>query len=187
MASRIHHGLDCDDHAFLQTGAAARFTVVRQIGLVMHLGTDAVPDKLAHYRETVLLDQALHRVANVAEAVARAHLFDGAVERVAGHIQQLLQLRLNLADRNRYRRIREISIHFHAEVDRDDVAFLQLALRRRNPVNDLAVHRRAKHAWITPIPFEGRVPGFAGDFFPGDLLEVHRRHTWANGLQRVSG
>src|ERR1700719_1688669 len=85
MASCIHHGLDCDDHAFLQTRATAWFTVVRQVGLVMHLGADAVPDKLAHYRKTMLLDQTLHRVAHIAEPVARAHLIDGAVERVAGY------------------------------------------------------------------------------------------------------
>src|ERR1051326_7784870 len=70
-----------------------------------------------------------------------------------------------------------VTVHFHPEVDGDDVAFLQLSLRRRNPVNDLAVHRRAKHAWIAAIPLERRVSGFAGDFFLGKFLEVHRRHS----------
>src|SRR5258708_6064057 len=129
QAPLLHPALAPDEHSFLPTRAPARFTVIRQIGLVMQLGTDAVPDKLAHYRKTVLLDQTLHRMAHITEAVACAHLFDGAVERVASYIQQLLQFRFYVADRNRYRRIREVPVHFHAEVDGDDVAFSQLALR----------------------------------------------------------
>src|SRR5262249_37470352 len=168
---------DGDDHAFLKARTAPGFPIIRQVRFVVHPGANAVPDEFAHHRKTVLLDQTLHRVANVAQAVAGAHLVDRAIERVAGYVQQLLQLRPDLADWNRHRRIREISVHFHAEVDRDDVAFLQLPLRRRNSVHDLAVHRRAEHARITAIAFEGRVPRFTGDVFLGDLLEVHRRHT----------
>src|SRR5205807_5144738 len=162
VASRIHHRLDRDHHTFLQSRAAPRFTVVRQVRLVMHLGADAVSHELTYYRKTVLLDQALHRVANIPEAVTSAHLVNGAVERVASYIQQLLQLRPDFSDRNRHSRIREVPIHFHPEVDGDDVAFLQLPLRRRNPVNDLTVHRRAEHAWIPAIPFKGRMPRLAG-------------------------
>src|SRR5258706_5614307 len=103
VAPGIDHRFDRDDHAFLQPRAASRFAVVREVRLVMHLGADAVPHELPYDRKPVLLDQTLHRVANVAEAVAGAHLVDGAVQRVAGYIQQLLQFRLNFADRNGYR------------------------------------------------------------------------------------
>src|SRR6266478_8533318 len=142
-ASRIHHRLHGYDHAFLQPRAASRITVIRQVGLVMHLGADAVPDKFPHHRKSVLFNPALHRVAYIAEPVSRTHLFNRAIQRFAGHIQQLLRFRPNLSDRHRHRRIREIPIHFHPEIDRDDIAFAQLALWRRDPVNDLAVHRSA--------------------------------------------
>src|SRR4030095_7281744 len=148
----IHHRFDGDDHAFLQARTAPGFPVIRQVRFVVHLGANAVPDEFAYYRKSILLDQALHRVANIAEAVAGAHLFNGAGERVAGHIQQFLQFRANLTDRNGDSRVREISIYFHAEVDGDDIAFLQLALRRRDPVNNLAVHRCAENARIPAIP-----------------------------------
>src|SRR4051812_10554920 len=58
----IHHRFDGDDHAFLQARTATGITVVRKIGLIMHLSSDAVPDKLTNYRVPVLLDPRLHRV-----------------------------------------------------------------------------------------------------------------------------
>src|SRR5438270_13003752 len=132
-AAGIDHGLDGDDHAFLQPRAASFLAVIRKVGLVMHPGADAVPDKLPHHRETVLLDPALHGMADVAEAVASAHLVNRAVVRLAGHIQHLLSLRPHLPQSDRHRGVRIITVHFHPEIDRDDIAFAQLALGRRNP------------------------------------------------------
>ncbi len=143
----------------------------------MHFGADAVPDKLPYHRKTVLLDQALHRVANIAEPVSRPHLFNRAVERFLCHVQQLLHFRLDPTHWNRNCRIRVVPIDFHSEVDRYDVAFLQLPLRRRNPVNDFAVHRRTENTGVTPVPFERRLARFARDEPPGFFLEVHRRHS----------
>src|SRR2546425_59770 len=67
--------------------------------------------------------------AGIAEAVARAHLVDRAVQRFAGHLQELLDFRPNPPDWNRDRRIRVVAVHFHPEIDGDDVAFSQLPLR----------------------------------------------------------
>src|SRR6266850_900377 len=79
-ASCIDHRLDGNNHALLQPSAVSLVTVVRQIGLVVHLRSDPVSDELAHHRETVLLHPALHRVADIAEPVARAHLVDRAIQ-----------------------------------------------------------------------------------------------------------
>src|SRR6266567_4423095 len=156
---------------------ASFVTVVRQVGLVVHLRSDPVTHELTHHRETVLLNPALHGVADIAEPVARAHLVDRAIQRFPGHIQQLSHFRLNLPHRDSDRRIRVVAVHFHPEIDRHDVAFAQLPLWRRNPVNDLAVHRRAQHAGITSISLERRLARSPGDFFLGKLLEVHRRYS----------
>src|SRR5216684_2924641 len=40
-ASCVHHRLDGNNHAFLQPRAAPCVAVIRQVGLVMHLGSDA--------------------------------------------------------------------------------------------------------------------------------------------------
>src|SRR5229473_1354217 len=173
----VHHRLDGDDHALLQPRAASLVTVVRQVGLVVHLRSDPVPHELTHHRKTVLLHPTLHRVADIPEPVARAHLVNRAVERFPGHIQHLPQRRLNLPHRDRDRRIRVVAVHFHPEINRDDIAFAQLPLRRRDPVNDLAVHRRAQHAGIAAISLERRLARPPSDFFLGKLLEVHRRDS----------
>src|SRR5438128_1685488 len=171
---RIHHRLDRDYHSFLQPRAAPRFAVIRQVRLVVHLRSDTMPDKFANHRKTVLLDQALHRITDIAEPVARAHLVNRTVERLSRHVQQLLPFRPALPARNRDRRIRVVPVHFHSEVDGYDVAFLQLPLRRRNPVNDLTVHRGAKDAGITPVPLERRLAGLSRDEPFGFFFKVHR-------------
>src|SRR5882724_4321239 len=79
-AAGIHHRFDGDDHTFLQPRVAYLVTVVRQIGLVVHPRANSVPDELAYHRKTVLLDPALHRVADIAEPVARPHLVDRAIQ-----------------------------------------------------------------------------------------------------------
>src|SRR6266446_3007254 len=176
-AARVHHRLDRDYHALLQPRAASLVAVIRQIGFVVHLRADPVPDELAHHRKTVLLDPALHRVAHVTKPVARAHLLDGTVQRLPGHVQQLLHFRPNPPYGDSDRRIRVVTVHFHPKIDRDDVALAQLALRRGNPVDNLAVYRRAQHARITAISLERRLARSSGDFFLGNLLEVHRRYS----------
>src|SRR6266849_2478381 len=181
--SRVHHRLDGDDHAFLQPRPVTFVAVVRQVGLVVHLGADAVPDELPHHRISVLLDPALHRIADIAEPVASAHLVDRAVQRFPGNLQQLLHLWTNAAHGDGHCRIRVIPVHFHPEVDRDDIAFAQLTLGRRNPVNDLAVHRSAQHARITTVSLERRLARPSSDFLLGKPLEVHRRQS---GLHCVS-
>src|SRR6201999_3385274 len=138
--------------------AATGIAIVRKIGLVMHLGANAVPDKLANYRIPVLLYPSLYRVSDIAEAIARAHFVDCAIQRLSSHFQQLLGFRSDLPNGHSHRRISEVAIHFHPEVDRDDVALAKLPLGRRNAVNDLAVHRSAEHARETAIPLECRLP-----------------------------
>src|SRR5260370_19651157 len=148
-AAGVDHRLDGDDHTLLQPRAASLVTVVRQIGLVVHLRSDPVPNELAHYRETVLLHPALHRVADIAKPVARAHLVNRAVERFAGHIQHLPHFRLNPPHRDSDRRITVVAVHFHPEINRNDVALAQLPLLPRTPVHHLALHGRATYALIT--------------------------------------
>src|SRR5262249_49874937 len=54
--ARVHHRLDCDYHSFLQSSAAPRLAIIRQVRLVVHFRSDAVPDKFANHRKPVFLD-----------------------------------------------------------------------------------------------------------------------------------
>src|SRR5713226_5878868 len=83
-AASVHHGLNGDDHSFLQPSAASRLAIVRQVRLVVHPGANAMTDELPHHGKTVLLDPALHCVANITEPVAGAHLADASVQRLPG-------------------------------------------------------------------------------------------------------
>src|SRR6266852_4079287 len=83
----VHHRFDGDDHAFLQTRPASRLPVIRKVRFIVHPSADAVSHKLPHHRIAVLLDPTLHRVTDIAEAVAWAHHVNRAIQRFAGHIQ----------------------------------------------------------------------------------------------------
>src|SRR3954447_24619778 len=72
----IHHGLDGNDHTFLQPRAASRIAIVRQVGLIVHFRSDAMPRNFPHDRISVLLGAALDCVADLAQPIARAHFFD---------------------------------------------------------------------------------------------------------------
>src|SRR5689334_9949705 len=184
--SGIDHRLDRDDHTFLQSRAAPRFAVIREVRFIVHFGADAVPDEFADDRKTILFDQTLDRVADIAEAIARPHLLDGAVERIAGNVEELLQLRVDAAHGHGDSRIRIVAVDFHAEVDGYDVAFAQLALGRRNAVNDLAVHGGTEHARVPPIALERCVTRLAADFLLGGFFEIHGRDARADHFaQRV--
>src|SRR5215831_14691287 len=90
----------------------------------------------------------------------------------------------NIAESNSHCRIRVVAVHFHPKIDRDDVAFAQLALGRRNAMNNLAVHRSAQRARVPAVALERSVPRLARDLFLGNLLEVHRSHAGLNGASQ---
>src|SRR5229473_3313056 len=52
-------------------------------------------------------------------------------------------------------------------------------------MNDLVVHRRAQDAGITAISLERRLARPAGNFFLGQLLEVHRREARRGAFSRA--
>src|SRR5260370_1415264 len=53
----------------------------------------------------------------------------------------------------------------------------QSALGRRDPVNELAVHRSAQRGRIPAVALDRRLARLSGDFFLGQLFEVHRRNS----------
>src|SRR5260370_10360843 len=52
--------------------------------------------------------------------------------------------------------------------------------------NNLAVHRSAQRARITTISLERRLARSPGDFFLGQLLEVHRRDSRLRSEEHTS-
>ena len=117
-------------------------------------------------------------MADVGEAVARNHLLDAAVERIAGHVDQFLDLGRHRSQRQRDRRVAMIALAGDAEVEADDVAVAQLP-RTRDAVHDFVVHRNAEHARVRrqpvrPVAEEGRLDAALADRLAGVHVEFAR-------------
>src|SRR6202044_1428436 len=107
--------------------------VVRNLWIFVQPGPDTVSYKLAYYAEAVGFHQLLYGGSHIANRIADSRRFNSVRERLAGYIQQLLQLGLDLiAHRNRYRRIPVVAVQNHAAIDGDDIAGFQHPLFRRD-------------------------------------------------------
>src|SRR6185295_6140588 len=96
-----HHRLDRHAHPWPQPLAPARRAVVRDLRLLVQVRADAVADELTHYRVAVRLRVVLHRVPDVADALAGVALRDRLQQRLARHAHQPLRFGRDLADADR--------------------------------------------------------------------------------------
>ena len=71
------------------SGPRPGVAVVGDLRLLVHVAADAVADERADDRQALPLDARLHRVRDVAQAVARPALLDGVEQRRLGDVQQL--------------------------------------------------------------------------------------------------
>ncbi len=137
----------------------------------MQRRADAVADELAHHREALRLDVLLHRVADVRQMAAGAHLLDRQLERLAGHLEQPAGLARHLADREGARRVAVVALVEDAAVDADDVA-LDQRLLGRDAVHDDVVDRGAQGRRIAAVVEEGRHPAGGADRLLGVAVEL---------------
>ena len=84
----------------------------------------------------------LHSSAYVAEMVTLAALLDPQLQTFFGDADQFQLLLASVSDRNRSRRIPNEPIERYANIDRKNVAILQL-ISRGKAVHDLLVNRSA--------------------------------------------
>ncbi len=117
---------------------------------------DAVPHERPHHPEAVALAVRLHRVGDVAQAVAGPALHDRLVEALARHVEQLLDPRRHRAHRQRDRAVRIVALDDAAQIEPDDVALAQLALGRRDAVHHFLVDRDADGGRVAAVALEGR-------------------------------
>ncbi len=131
--------------------------VVRNLRLLVQLRADAVPDELAHHREAVRLDVALHRVRRCPRSATRPGRgrCPGAAtprSRAAASPRPRSSgrpARVTAASPKKPSRTTPRSID-------DDVALDQLAARR-DAVHHLFVHRRANRRRVAVIALERRL------------------------------
>lgn len=95
----IDHGLDREDHPFLEFDACAGFPVVQHLGIFMKMLSNAMTAEFADHRKTVLLGMSLDRMADVAERSAGFDDVDTFPQAFVGYIAEALGQGGNLADR----------------------------------------------------------------------------------------
>ena len=103
------------------------------------------------------------------------HALDRLVERLFGHPQQPRRFLRHRPDRQRDRAVAEIPVERRADVDRNDVAFVQHPAARRNPVDHLVVDRRADRRRIPVITLERRRRPRGENPLLRQRIEVRRR------------
>ena len=170
----VDHRLDGEHHAFGEPRAAAGLAIVGHLRLLVHALADAVTDELPHDRKPERLDVPLDRVADVRDPGPRPHALDGLVERLLGDAQQRGRLFRHVADRQRDRAVAEVSVERRADIDRDDVAFLEHAPAGWDPVDHLVVDRRADRRRISMVSLERRRGAGPRDARLRHLVELRR-------------
>src|SRR3990170_4905395 len=120
--------------------------VVQDVGLLVHLGADAVPAVLLDDPVAALgPDVRLDGVADVGDAASEPGRGEAAPHRLLADPQQLSDLAGHLTHGDGARRVAAPSVQDRPAVDGDDVAVLQGA-RAGDAVHDLVVDRGADRA-----------------------------------------
>src|SRR5438270_13855424 len=76
MSARVNHGLNCKNHASLQSQAGMWAAIVGYLGIFMQRMTDAVSNKFTHGGKALRFRVALDSSANVTQTIVCAGLFD---------------------------------------------------------------------------------------------------------------
>ena len=99
---------------------------------------------------------------------------DPGLERRLARVEQALRLRRDRPDRERPRRVGDEPVERDADVDREDVAVLELRTAR-DAVDDHVVRREAGRRRVALVPLEGRDAAAGTDELLGDRVELAGR------------
>ena len=179
------HGLYGDDHACLQLHAAAAPAVVGHVGVFVHVVADAVAHVLTHHAVAVGLCQRLHRMADVAQVVARNGLLYAGLKAVAGALAQALDLVGHLAHVEGPGVVPRPAGLVGARVNGEDVPILQDHVGERETVHDLLVHRRADAAWEAAVALEAGGAAVQANEALHHLVNLQRGNAGLDHLARA--
>src|SRR5579884_294876 len=152
----------------------------------MQRSADAVPRQLAHHRVAMALRMALHRAADVPDALAGTCLRNALEQRLARDGEQTLGLRRDAPHRKRPRAVGDIVVELDAAIHRHDVALLEDAAPR-NAVDDLVIDgdagpRRIGRMSHRRIAEERRRSAAFRDDLAGQVFQRAGRDAWLDGL-----
>src|SRR5215813_13706665 len=117
--ARVHHGLNCQNHAFTKARSVAAAAVVRNLRVFMQPRANTVAHELPDDAKAVGFDKLLHRSADIPDRVSDLRCRNAALEGSLCHLQQLLYLwRYRAIHGHGYRGVTVITIQHHAAINR---------------------------------------------------------------------
>src|SRR5690606_39318341 len=75
-AACVNHGLNGEDHSWLQTDTCSRLAIVKDLGVLMELAAHAMPAVFANYGKASLLGMLLDGMTHIPQGGACPYLLD---------------------------------------------------------------------------------------------------------------
>src|SRR5690554_1432790 len=178
VVAQVDHGLDREGHPRPETRPGAAPARVGHLGLGVEGPPDAVTHEIPHHGAAVAVGERLDRRADVADPRPRADLRDTELQGSPRHLGDEDGLGARGADVEGDRRIPVKSLVFMRDVDVDDVAVPELAVRGDAVADDL-VDRGADALG------EALVVQRSGDRALGEGVLVHELVDFVGGDPRA--
>ena len=174
----VNHRLNCQHHANLELYAAMRATIIRHIGVFVHMTTNAMAHIIANNAISLRLGDALNGMANVTEMIASTRSREARPHAFLSSLEQHGNITRYFTDGIRPGIISNPAINCGARINRKNIAFAKNCLRRGNAMHDLIIHRGANGTRKAAIALEGRDSAFSTNERFSQFIELERRHAW---------
>ena len=158
--------------------------IVGNTGFLVHLLAYSVSFEFADDGETERLSVRLHRVSDIACAIACHGSLDSLVQGCLGDIQELPGFGIHLPDREGVSRITVVAFVQGSAVYGNDVTFFERAVGRKT-VHDYIVYAHAESCREAIETFEGRNGTMITDEGLGHLIQLRSCHTWGDQLTNL--
>ena len=159
--------------------------VVGHLGVLVQFTAGAVAHELPDHGENCVLAVALHRIADITDAVAGLCLLDALVQSCLGHIQQALCFQVDLAHRIGAGVVAVEAIDLCTGVDADDVARADDDIMRRDAMDDGIIQADAGRSRETVQSLEVGGTAVLYDEIVDQLIQFPGGHASLNVLAAV--
>lgn len=125
MTTCVNHRFDRQNHPHLELQALAFWPVIRHLRLLVEGSSYPVTNELPYHAKTMAFNIILDGVSNVEDPVSFTALLDPLGQALSSHVEQLLNLGFDRADRYGSRGIPVPALINDAKIQSDDVALFQ--------------------------------------------------------------
>ena len=186
IGTHRNHRLDSNDHTGLKANAPPLLSIVRNVGVLVHHTTDAVPHVIAKHAIAVRLGEGLDGITNVPDMVTGNSLLDCSLKAIARNLAQGLGLGRGGTDEKRPSVIAHPTVDNGSRIDGDNVAIAQDHVGVGNTVDHGIVDRCANGSGEPAVALKGRGATMHADNLLRKLVELKGRNTRANHGSNVA-